>query len=66
MILSKILTSISLLVKSSMTNLTYMNNKNKYLFEHQPGVCLFFVTFCYRTPDQYSKTTFKKKDSIYD
>jgi len=64
MILSKTYSSISLLVKSWMTNLAYMNNKKNIKLNLGLGQ-FSFLSFCY-APDQDSNLIAKIKDNLND
>jgi len=64
MILSKIALPISLLVKSWMTNLAYMNNKKNINLNLGLGQ-FSFLSFCY-APDQDSNLISKIKDNFND
>jgi len=63
-ILSKTYSSISLLVKSWMTNLAYMNNKKNIKLNLGLGQ-FSFLSFCY-APDQDSNLIPKIKDNLND
>jgi hypothetical protein len=63
-ILSKTYSSISLLVKSWMTNLAYMNNKKNIKLNLGLGQ-FSFLSFCY-APDQDSSLIAKIKDNLND
>jgi hypothetical protein len=63
-ILSKTYSSISLLVKSWMTNLAYINNKKNIKLNLGLGQ-FSFLSFCY-APDQDSNLIAKIKDNLND
>ena len=64
MILSKTYAPISLLVKSLMTSLVYMNNKKNIKLKLGLGQ-FSFLSFCY-APDQDSKLIKKMKGKFND